>query len=113
MGYSYRNNYFDLKFISKSKILIIYGILGTILFLLWSIIVNFIKCNDNTFSEKICIVSDSEGLIRYFDNFIIFFKNTSYLVILLYLIKVKNWFGVKGFGFVRKIRCLEGKKISI
>ena len=67
--------YFDLKFISESKILIIYGILGTILFLLWSIIVNFIKCNQNTFSEKICIVSDSEGLIRYFDNFIIFLKN--------------------------------------
>ena len=65
--------YFDLRFISESKMLIIYGILGTVIFLLWSIIVNFIKCNEDAFSKKICIVS--EGSEFYFDNFIIFFKN--------------------------------------
>ena len=65
--------YFDLRFISESKMLIIYGILGTVIFLLWSIIVNFIKCNEDAFSKKICIVSESSEY--YFDNFIIFFKN--------------------------------------
>ena len=66
--------YFDLRFISESKILIIFGLLGTMIFLLWSLIANFIECKNDTFSETVCQIHDDKSLL-YFDNFIVFFKN--------------------------------------
>ena len=67
--------YFDLKFISDKKILILFGFLGTIIFFLCSIISHFIECNTDIFSSYLCSVYDEKDSKKYFDNFIIFFKN--------------------------------------
>ena len=68
--------YFDLRFISESKILIIFGLLGTMIFLLWSLFANFIECKNDTFSKKVCLIHDDENQNSlYLDKFIVFFKN--------------------------------------
>ena len=66
--------YFDLKFISSSKMLVYYGFLGIMFSLIISIITNFIECDNNEISSYICFVYDNDSH-KYFDNFLIFFKN--------------------------------------
>ena len=65
---------FDLKFISEKKMLIRFGLWGTILFFIASMISNFNKCEENEFTSYICLVLDDESSSKYFDNFIIFFN---------------------------------------
>ena len=66
--------YFDLKFISLSKMLIYYGFFGAIFSLIISIITNYIECNNNEISSYFCHVYENDTH-KYFDNILIFFKN--------------------------------------
>ena len=67
---------FDLKYISEIKILIIYGIIGSIFCLIGSIISSNIKCIDkNIFKDitYICKVKVEDA--TYYDHFLIYFQN--------------------------------------
>ena len=66
--------YLDLKFISTSKLMICFGILGIIFSFLGSFISNFIECKDDAFSFHVCFMYDESGTKKYFDNFAVFFK---------------------------------------
>ena len=68
----------DLKYVSITKILIIYGIFGTLFTLLFSLIATFISCgkkNDEIYDiyDYLCKVVDKNG-DRYFDNFNVYFQ---------------------------------------
>ena len=65
--------YFDLKFISASKLMIYFGILGILFSFIGSLISNFIECNNDNFSYHVYFMYD-ENDSKYFDNFSIFFK---------------------------------------
>jgi hypothetical protein len=76
--------FMDLKYISPSKLLIYYGIMGTIICTLVSIISTYIKCDDNNNNEinlydYICKIPYNGSDInvtsnaRYFENFNIYF----------------------------------------
>ena len=67
--------YFDFKFFSEKKLLTIFGICGSIIFFILSIISHFIKCHVDTFSSIVCTIYDAENSAKYFDNFKIYFKN--------------------------------------
>ena len=65
---------FDIKYISPIKILIIFGIFGSIICLIGSIISTKIKCsNKNPDVKYFCKVEKDDN--KYYDNFIIFFQN--------------------------------------
>ena len=68
--------YFEYKFISEIKILIVSGIFGFSIFLFCSLFTNFIECPSNELSDKICEASENDSNSpKYFDNYEIFFKN--------------------------------------
>ena len=69
--------FMDLKYISQSKLLIMYGIIGSIISLFISIITTFIKCNDEKkFFRHICRVEEEDSNPKiYFDNFKLYFEN--------------------------------------
>ena len=67
--------YFNLKFISEKKTLILFGFFGIFLYFLCSMISHYFECKSSEFSSYICIVYEDEQSPKYIDNFIIFFKN--------------------------------------
>ena len=77
--------YMDKKFISHTKILMVYGLIGTVLYLIICIITTFIKCkvyngdndHDIDFFDYICKVKDIEGnnITLYLENLNIFFDD--------------------------------------
>ena len=67
--------YFDLKFISEKKVLIFLGIMGLLIFLICSLISNFIECQENDYTSLFCTAYEDENSPKYVDNFSIFFKN--------------------------------------
>jgi hypothetical protein len=69
--------FMDLKYISQSKLLIMYGIIGSIISLFICIITTFIKCNDEKkFFRHICRVEEEDSNPKiYFDNFKLYFEN--------------------------------------
>ena len=65
---------FDLKYISEIKILIIYGLIGSVLFLIGCIISSNIKCIDKEIFNGItyiCKVNNN----TYYDHFLIYFQD--------------------------------------
>ena len=86
--------YFDLKFASEKKMLILFGFFGFIIFLIVSMISNYNECRTNDTIINFCLVYNKENSSYYFDNFVIFFKtiwledrtplaNCAYIIILL------------------------------
>ena len=67
--------YFDLKFISEKKVLIFLGLMGLLIFLICSLISNFIECQENDYTSLFCTAYEDENSPKYVDNFSIFFKN--------------------------------------
>ena len=81
----------DLKYISANKLLILYGLFGTIIYIIICIVATFVECTQssiffNKYSNRsfVCQVlfnnTDSQitadnANISYFDNFDIYFKN--------------------------------------
>jgi len=61
----------DLKYISEKKLLMLYGLIGTIISFIFCIITTFVKCKDvedkSNIYDYICKVKYNEKL--YFDNF--------------------------------------------
>ena len=64
--------YLDLKFISEKKIIEFIGIFGCFISFIPSLISTFIKCGNDEFSSRVCLVSDEGDL--YFDNYKVFFS---------------------------------------
>ena len=64
--------YLDLKFISEKKIIEFIGIFGCFISFVASLISTFIKCGNDEFSSRVCLVSDEGDL--YFDNYKVFFS---------------------------------------
>ena len=74
--------YLDIKYISPLKILIWYGLIGTIICLIFSSISSFFKCEENKsfdYITSICRVNktndDNNSTVYYYDSFSIFFNN--------------------------------------
>ena len=68
--------FFDLRYISAMKLLVVYGIMGTIICLIGSLISTNVECVDRTkFSDikKICNITENDKNY-YYDHFHIFFK---------------------------------------
>ena len=65
--------YIDIKNISTNNLLIAFNLIGMISFLCFTIMSTFIKCFENEFSDKLCVVYEDEK-IKYFENFIIYFS---------------------------------------
>ena len=104
-GYSYcRLKWlFDLKYISEIKLLIIYGIIGSIFSLISSLISTIIPCIDkNVFITYFCRIERNNKY--YFDNFLIFFQdlwenekkwiNCLFILIKIFLLFLSNLFMV-------------------
>ena len=87
---------FDLKYISEIKLLLFYGIIGSILCLIGSIISSNIQCIDkNEFEDIIFICKVNNG--TYYDNFNNYFKDIwkenrngwiNFIYVILLLIKI-------------------------
>ena len=80
----------DMKYVSISKLLIIYGLFGTILSQLIALVTTFISCgkkNDKIYDiyDYICNVIDKNN-DRYIDNFKVYFSGTIWKDILYTLI---------------------------
>ena len=71
----------DFKFISVSKILLAYGIIGIILSSIACMITTIFKCPKNDFFSPICKVKSKNGKI-YFDNLIVYYNKFDYFEIL-------------------------------
>ena len=68
--------FMDLKYISQSKLLIMYGIIGSIISLFICTITTFIKCNDEKdIFRRICRVEEEDSNPNiYLDNFKLYFE---------------------------------------
>jgi hypothetical protein len=65
--------YIDIKNISTNNILMAFNFIGTISFFCFTFIATFIKCTDNKFGTKLCLVyQDIQN--KYYENFIIYFS---------------------------------------
>ena len=64
----------DLKYISPHKILMLYGILGTIISSIVGIISSFIKCNKSSIEIKICNISNYKNQ-TYFENIYLYWED--------------------------------------
>ena len=69
-SYSKIKWFMDFDFISLSKLLIIFALVGFIINIIISVLFTFIKCSENT--NIFCKIYD--GRYYYFDNFMIFFE---------------------------------------
>ena len=68
-------NFMDLKYISPYKILIIYGILGTIISTIIGILSTFIKCKKSSINMNICQIKDEKNKEYYFfENIYLYYK---------------------------------------
>ena len=65
--------YIEIKNITTIKLLMAFNLIGTISFLCFNFIATFIRCNDDKFSEKLCLIYEDENN-KYFENFIIYFS---------------------------------------
>jgi len=65
--------YIEIKNITTIKLLMAFNFIGTISFLCFTFIATFIRCNDDEFSEKLCLIYEDENN-KYFENFIIYFS---------------------------------------
>ena len=70
--------YMDIKYISPNQILICYGILGTIIYIIFSIIITQFKCEPNSINDcnvynYICKVKENDSY--YIDSFNNYFSN--------------------------------------
>ena len=93
----------DLKYISENKILMIYGLLGSILCFIVSIITTFVECEETTSNKKdiyddICIIKS--GNKKYFQNFYIYFQNFNSLEILKIIFLIIFFFFNKYFSII-------------
>ena len=100
--------FMDLKYISSNKILMIYGLLGSILSSIACIITTFVKCEETKSNNKdiydyICIdqINDHNNTTsKYFDNFFIYYKNLNFSEILKLLYQVFCFFFYKYFSML-------------
>ena len=99
--------HFDVNYIPKGKLLMFYGLIGTIICVISCIITTFIDCN-----KTWCRVRDKENNLMYYDSFKIYFKylfnsriSTIFLNILLILFFGTSFF-FKSYFFVLVIKHL-------
>lgn len=96
--------FIDLKFISHTLLLIIYGAVGAFFSIIGCVIATYVECNylyDDNIVGNICFIQSKENKnIYYFDNFMIYFNNViekKYLKIILIVFGVITFFGYKYF----------------
>lgn len=93
----------DLKFISHTILLIIYGAVGAFLSIISCVIATYVECNklyNNDVVGNICFIQSKENnQIYYFDNFLIYFNNVKEkkFKIILIIFGVITYFGYKYF----------------
>jgi hypothetical protein len=92
----------DLKFISSSKLYMLYGILGFIIYSIICIIATFVDCGKNTLN--LCKVEGKErkDVKIYFESFIIYFndlslKNCFYTILYVITYILKSYFYILTF----------------
>ena len=101
--YSKLKWFMDLKYMSANKILMIYGLLGTILCSITCTITTFKSCEEITSEKKdlydyICFVKNNQS--KFFDNFYIYFENINIIIILRYTLIVILFFFNKYFAIL-------------
>ena len=89
----------DLKYVSVTKILILYGFFGSIFTALFSLIATFISCgkkNEEIYDiyDYICMIVDNDGN-RFVDNYKVYFNRNIWKDLLV------NFFGSIGYGFYK------------
>ena len=65
--------FMDLKYVSPNKLLLIYGLTGSILYSSICIITTFIKCGNSSIYDYICPAKNDNN-DKYFANFILYLK---------------------------------------
>jgi len=93
--------FFDLKYVSHTTLLIIYGLFGLIFSIIFCVVATYIDCNklfEKDIVSDICSFRyNNDDNIYYFDNFKIYFNNFPTLKILLIFFEVITFFIYKYF----------------
>ena len=93
--------FFDLKYVSHTTLLIIYGLIGLIFSIIFCVAATYIDCNklfEKDIVSDICSFRyNNDDNIYYFDNFKIYFNNFPTLKILLIFFEVITFFIYKYF----------------
>ena len=101
----------DLRYISLNKILLVYGLIGTIAYFIFCLITTFLKCPSD-FNEIICKINYDNKNNYYLENFFSYYNQikTNNLEI-IYEILV-NFIGVSSFILNKYFSLLIIKKLS-
>ena len=101
----------DLRYISLNKILLVYGLIGTITYFIFCLITTFLKC-PSAFNEIICKINYDNKNNYYLENFFSYYNQikTNNLEI-IYEILV-NFIGVSSFILNKYFSLLIIKKLS-
>ena len=82
--------FMDLKYISEYRLLIFYGLIGTIFYSIICIVTTFLKCNDNAkelnIKDYFCKIEKNN--ITYFESFSVYFTTTKEVKEILFEIAV-------------------------
>ena len=99
----------DLRYISPSKILIIYGLLGTFFYLIISVISTFFKCNE-VIKEYICGVKGENEF--FYENIFLYFNKFEGDLYEIFIEILSNLFGVIFFSLNKYFALLVIKFLS-
>ena len=64
----------DSKYVSHYKILIIYGIVGTVISIIIGAVSSFIPCSNSSIEMKICNILNENNQSYYFESFYLYWK---------------------------------------
>ena len=102
--------YMDIKYISVNKLLMFYGLIGTLFYTIICLITTFVKCSekDNTLFDYICETKDAEGN-SYFASFKIYYETAlEYPILEIITILL----GSIGFSFYKFYSLMVIKNLS-
>ena len=90
--------YMDIKYISITKLLMLYGIIGTIFYTIICTITTFAKCSEAKINDYFCQTKDEEEH-KYFANFRLYFTEILFKYPLQEIILLI--IGILGFSFYK------------
>ena len=100
--------YMDIKYVSTTKLLMYYGIIGTIFYTIICIITTFKKCPDDNFYDYVCETKD--GNDKFFASFRLYFATAFSDHLFIEILTL--FFGVLGFSFYKFYSLMIIKKLT-
>ena len=102
--------YMDIKYISIYKLLMIYGLIGTIFYTIICIITTFAECPKDNIYDYFCQTEESSENTKYFASFRIYFKEILFEHPLLEIITLI--IAIFGFSFYKLYSLMIIKKLT-